>query len=79
MNTKTVLCKKCGEPIAFKKLPSGKLCPTNVDGSEHFDICREVRNRKLGKTQVNERSSGVLVGSQFVELPPLPEGEAPWN
>lgn len=79
MKKKVVLCKKCGEPIAFVKLASGKLCPTNVDGSEHFDVCREVRNKKLGTTQINEMSSGVIVGSQYVELPPLPEGEAPWN
>ncbi len=34
-------CAKCGLPLAFKKLENGKLYPTNLDGSDHFDICRE--------------------------------------
>jgi len=36
------LCKKCGLPLAFKKLASGKLCPVNPDGSDHWDLCRGV-------------------------------------
>lgn len=35
-------CRKCGLPIAFKKLPSGKFCPTNPDGSDHWDLCKGV-------------------------------------
>jgi hypothetical protein len=37
------LCYKCQQPIAFKKLPSGKMCPTNPDGSDHWDTCNSKR------------------------------------
>lgn len=33
-------CAKCGLELGFKLLPSGKYCPTNADGTDHFDICR---------------------------------------
>lgn len=36
------MCQKCGRPIAFKRLASGKWCPTNVDGSDHWDTCRGI-------------------------------------
>lgn len=32
-------CYQCGGQIAFKVLPSGRKCPTELDGSDHFDIC----------------------------------------
>lgn len=35
-------CRKCGNPIAFKRLASGKLCPTNPDGSDHWDLCKGI-------------------------------------
>jgi hypothetical protein len=35
-------CLKCGKPIAFKLLPTGKWCPTNPDGSDHWDDCRGI-------------------------------------
>jgi len=34
------LCNKCHLPIAFRQLPSGKWCPTNPDGSDHWDDCK---------------------------------------
>jgi uncharacterized protein YifE (UPF0438 family) len=34
-------CAKCGLPLGFKRLKSGKWCPTNPDGSDHWDLCRE--------------------------------------
>lgn len=37
-------CKKCGGPITFKKLPSGKWMPTNLDGSDHWDDCSTARS-----------------------------------
>lgn len=43
------VCEKCGEPIAFKRLDSGKWCPTNVDGSDHWDICKRISLKKAGK------------------------------
>ena len=33
-------CEKCGLPLGFKQLASGKWCPTNPDGSDHWDLCR---------------------------------------
>ena len=40
-------CKKCGLPLGFKLITSGKgkgkYCPTNPDGSDHWDTCREER------------------------------------
>lgn len=45
------LCDKCEEPLAFRLIPegqrgAGKWMPCNPDGSDHFDICREVAIRK---------------------------------
>lgn len=54
-------CKKCGEPIAFKKLENGRLCPTNVDGSDHFDRCRQMQfeqTRNAGKLVTKRRQVG---------------------
>lgn len=36
-------CYKCKELVQWRKLPSGKVCPENLDGSDHWDICREKR------------------------------------
>ncbi len=33
-------CSKCGLPLGFKQLESGKWRPTNADGTDHYDICR---------------------------------------
>ena len=42
---KKVFCGDCGLELGFKKLTSGKgkgkWCPTNPDGSDHWDTCRE--------------------------------------
>lgn len=48
-NAKNSLCQKCGEPISFKRLDNGKWCPTNPDGTDHFDQCKRVALRKAGK------------------------------
>jgi hypothetical protein len=45
------LCNKCGLDIAFKKV-KGKWCPTNPDGSEHWDICK--RAQRAGKVYTPE-------------------------
>lgn len=43
----TKTCGKCGLPLGFKLLTSGKgkgkYCPTNPDGTDHWDTCREER------------------------------------
>lgn len=60
-------CHKCDLPIAFKRLPSGKWCPTNVDGSDHWDICRETRNRMIHPDELRARdramSKPVIIGT----------------
>ena len=33
-------CNKCGLDIAFKRV-NGKWWPTNPDGSEHWDLCKQ--------------------------------------
>lgn len=72
------LCKKCGLPIAFKKLANGKFCPINPDGSDHWDLCKQtVRGARPFDRDM--KSSAIIVGSKFVELPPLSEGKAPWD
>jgi hypothetical protein len=40
---KDTICRECGQPIMFKRLPNGKLCPTALDGSDHFDTCSRLR------------------------------------
>lgn len=55
-------CFKCQQPIAFKKLPSGKFCPTNLDGSDHWDTCSAKRAYTGPKTLFMGRTvDGVLV------------------
>ncbi len=29
----------------WRRLPSGKFCPENLDGSDHWDVCRETTRR----------------------------------
>src|ERR1700722_18435539 len=36
------LCRKCQQPITFKKLASGKFCPVNLDLTDHWDTCKAV-------------------------------------
>lgn len=45
------VCKKCGGPITFRKLPSGKSMPVEVDGSEHWDICKRRKLEQLSPAQ----------------------------
>ena len=37
------ICIKCSLPLGFIKLPNGKWRPCNPDGSDHWDLCRDVR------------------------------------
>lgn len=41
-------CRKCGLPLKFKKLRSGKWSPTNLDGSDHWDLCKSVIRKTEG-------------------------------
>ncbi len=42
-------CSKCGLPLVFYRLPNGKACPCNPDGTDHWDLCRNVRYAKAKK------------------------------
>ena len=54
------LCHKCGKPIAFKRLANGKWCPTNPDGSDHWDDCSKAQNKPF-----RMESSPVITGSKY--------------
>ena len=69
-------CGKCGLPLAFKKLDSGKWCPTNPDGSDHWDICREVYNKKMGITLINHKFGGTT-NPRNLKPEDLYQGDAP--
>ncbi len=43
-----LLCEKCERPLAFRLLPSGKWCPCDPDGSDHWDGCKEVQRKEMG-------------------------------
>ena len=45
-------CRKCGLPLAFKRMPNGKLRPTNPDGSDHWDLCSQTRWKASGRKNV---------------------------
>jgi len=42
------ICNKCKLPIAWAKTTAGKPYPVNMDGSDHWDICKAEVNK--GKT-----------------------------
>jgi len=75
---KPIKCNKCGLPIAFKKLASGKYCPTNPDGSDHFDECREAQRGGRPFDPIRDtRSSGWIIGKDY--KPPIDPEAIPWD
>lgn len=71
-------CEKCDRPLAFRKLPTGKWCPCEPDGSDHFDICRETQV-KLGrcKSQKTHDFDPDVHTTYPNHKEPLYSGEAP--
>lgn len=67
-------CYKCGLKITFKKLSNGKLCPTNVDGSDHWDICSKTR---LGPNQIVGELEFVTV--PLGKIPDINDHRLPWD
>lgn len=68
------ICARCGGQIAWKRLESGKWCPTEPDGSSHFDICK-ARQRL---TRAPERKPALFTGHNVKwvwngEVPPWDE------
>lgn len=59
------ICHKCGLPLAFKKNARGKLVPTNTDGSDHFDICRQTQFEKVKASGVEKTRRKNLGGGRF--------------
>lgn len=45
------LCNKCGLEIGFRRLPNGKWCPTNPDGSDHWDLCSATWIANMSKSE----------------------------
>ena len=48
----TALCKECGSPVSFVKMPNGKLRPVNIDGSDHFDRCSYLTFQRIKRDGV---------------------------
>jgi hypothetical protein len=48
-------CGDCGLPLAFYRLPNGKACPCNPDGTDHWDLCRDVRYAKAKQGELVTR------------------------
>lgn len=67
-------CKKCGLPLAFYRLPNGKACPCNPDGTDHWDLCRTVRYAKARKGEFQRID---LPGGGYIEQWVVP-GEKPF-
>jgi len=47
-------CAKCRLPMAFMQLANGKWRPVNPNGSDHWDICRDVRYAKAKSGELVE-------------------------
>lgn len=43
-----LLCDACQRPLAFRLLPSGKWCPCDPDGSDHWDRCKQIQRKAMG-------------------------------
>lgn len=71
-------CKRCGREIGFRKLPSGKWMPTEIDGSDHWDACSATVNLTAPKGRVDTRSSPVIVGEKYVYTPNPDPSLPPW-
>jgi len=50
-------CLKCGLPISFRKNSRGAFVPTNPDGSDHWDACREAINSSVAHRRVVETNA----------------------
>lgn len=67
-------CRKCGEPLAFYKLPNGKMCPCNPNGTDHWDLCRSIRYAKAKQGKLVRHD---LPGGGYIEQWEAP-GEKPF-
>lgn len=42
-------CAKCGRELAFRRNARGRWEPCNPDGSDHWDLCRQIRYARAMK------------------------------
>lgn len=73
-------CHKCGGEIGFYKNGRGNWVPCELDGSDHWDKCREVRFRRAGKKLVTHRydpNKNITYGKNRGE--PYSGEEPPWD
>ncbi len=88
-------CRKCGLPLGWKRLANGSWCPTNPDGSDHWDLCRQTflaslspsaraalreRDRIEGLPKRTAGKKGDTFGYHYAgELPPWDDSLAPFR
>ena len=80
-------CRNCGLPLSFKRLKSGKLCPTNLDGSDHWDLCRETQNAALTPQDRGRRDkarsrpvvTGTITHAYCGSVPPWDDSLGPFR
>jgi len=51
-------CRKCGMPLEWVRREFGgiwKWVPTNPDGSDHWDLCREQQTKNLSPEELAQR------------------------
>lgn len=71
------LCCACRNPIAFKLMDSGKWCPTNPDGSDHWDDCSMAKWQASGGIQYE--TAGVHTGKNFKKNYDKTNNTVPWE
>lgn len=62
-------CKACGSEITFRRLPNGKQCPVELDGSDHFDKCSERKTKvvmEYGKPFEDRAGNGFIYGGKRI-------------
>lgn len=50
------ICEKCDLPLGFILLDSGKWRPCNPNGSDHWDVCRDIRYAKAKMGECREET-----------------------
>ena len=46
------ICTKCGSPLKFRQMASGRWCPRNPDGTDHWDLCKALQSKAGGRPKV---------------------------
>ena len=70
------VCRKCKQGIAFAVLPSGRYCPVNPDGTEHWDACRQAQRAgkpPAAKPPLITESRHKVFYPETAEIPPWDE------